>query len=344
MRIAIATVNVPFIVGGSEYLVRGLERALAAAGHEVDVVAQPFRFAPRREVLRAMDVWRSEDLTTLPYVPDKVICLKFPAYGARHPNKALWLTHQHREAYDLWGRSAGDGDGAGPEREAFRARIKQFDDEMLSAFRERFTIGRRVSERLAEHNGLASSVLWPPPPETEGFYCAPAEDFVFFPSRLEGLKRQSLLIEAMRHVTTPVCALLAGEGGLRTQLEHDIAAGGLAGRVRLLGRVSSAQLRSLYAMSLAVFFAPFDEDYGYVTIEAMLSSKPVVSCSDAGGPLEFVVHDETGLVVAPEPAAVALAIDTLWRDKQRAEEMGRAGKRRYDGLGLDWQRVVERLV
>jgi glycosyltransferase involved in cell wall biosynthesis len=344
MRIAIATVNVPFIVGGSEYLVRGLERELVAAGHEVDVVAQPFRFAPRAEVLRAMDVWRTEDLTALPCVPDRVICLKFPAYGLRHPNKALWLTHQHREAYDLSGRPPGDGEGAAPERESFRASIKQFDDEMLGAFHERYTIGRRVSERLAAYNGLASSVLWPPPPETEGFYCAPAEDFVFFPSRLEGLKRQSLLIEAMRRVTTPVCALLAGEGGLRVQLERDIAAGGLADRVRLLGRVSSAQLRSLYAMSLAVFFAPFDEDYGYVTIEAMLSSKPVITCNDAGGPLEFVVHGETGLVVAPDPAEIALAIDTLWRDKERAREMGQAGRQRYDGLGLDWQSVVERLV
>ena len=50
---------------------------------------------------------------------------------------------------------------------------------------------------------------------------------------------------------------------------------------------------------------PWDEDYGYVSLEAMLSSKAVVTCSDSGGPLEFVEDRLNGLVCEPGPAAVA---------------------------------------
>ena len=35
-------------------------------------------------------------------------------------------------------------------------------------------------------------------------------------------------------------------------------------------------------------FAPFDEDFGYVTLESFLAHKPVITATDAGGPLEFV--------------------------------------------------------
>ena len=40
--------------------------------------------------------------------------------------------------------------------------------------------------------------------------------------------------------------------------------------------------------ALGVIFPPLDEDYGYVTLEAMLAAKPVITCTDSGGPLEFV--------------------------------------------------------
>jgi len=344
MRVALATVATPFLTGGAEALTTGLGRALVRAGHEVDVVTMPFRFGPPAEVMRAMEVWRGEDLTSLTVVPDKVICLKFPAYALQHPDRVLWLAHQYRAVYDLWPPSCGEGTAERAQWERLRVAVKDFDDRALAGFARRYTIGARVSERLREHNGLDSTVLWPPPLDTSGFYCAPAESYVFLPSRLEGLKRQALLIEAMRHVRSPLCALLAGEGGLRDHLEERITAACLGDRVRLLGHVSPAQLRSLYAMSLGVVFPPRDEDFGYVTIEAMLSAKPVITTRDAGGPLDFVLDGETGLVVDPDPVALAGAIDELWRDRERARAMGEAGRERYARAGVDWGRVVEALL
>jgi len=175
-------------------------------------------------------------------------------------------------------------------------------------------------------------------------YTAPAEPFIFCPSRLEGLKRQSLLIDAMRHVRSDVVALLAGEGGQMCHLQRRISENGLDGKVRLLGRIAEAEMLACYAHCLGVFFGPHQEDYGYVTLEAMLAAKPVITCTDSGGPVEFVVDSETGFVVEPRPECVARAIDELCARRQRSARMGEAGMARYRALGISWSKVVEQLL
>jgi glycosyltransferase involved in cell wall biosynthesis len=91
-----------------------------------------------------------------------------------------------------------------------------------------------------------------------------------------------------------------------------------------------------------VIYPPFDEDFGYVTLEAFLSRKPVVTTADSGEPTEFVIQDETGLVVEPDPQAVGEAIARLASDRQRAERLGAAG---YDrARQITWSGTIERLV
>jgi glycosyltransferase involved in cell wall biosynthesis len=53
--------------------------------------------------------------------------------------------------------------------------------------------------------------------------------------------------------------------------------------------------RTLCGLS-AVLFAPYQEDYGYVTLEAFLSRKPVITARDSGGTLEFVEDGVNGYV------------------------------------------------
>ena len=86
------------------------------------------------------------------------------------------------------------------------------------------------------------------------------------------------------------------------------------------------ELADLYARCLAVYYAPVDEDYGMVPFEAFLSEKPVVTTTDAGGPLEIVRDRETGVVVAPEPGQVAEACAYLGGHVDEAKAWGRAGK------------------
>jgi glycosyltransferase involved in cell wall biosynthesis len=343
LRIAIASVQSPFLSGGAELLAEGLRAGCVEAGHQAEIVTHPFRYGPPDQIRRSMALWESEDFGELTgYTPDVTICLKFPAYAVRAPNKVLWLLHQHRAAYDLW--DTVHGTAANADEAKLRDEVIAFDARHLAAIPRRYTIAANVSRRLKQYSGLESLPVYNPPALAASLYTLPAEPFIFFPSRLETLKRQSLLIEAMRHVRSNVVALLGGTGGQQSACEQLIVRHDLGERVRLLGPLTDEQLCAFYAASLAVFFGPRDEDYGYVTLEAMLSAKPVITCTDSGGPLEFVVDGETGLVTAPEPEAIAAAIDTLASDPARAREMGAAGRSRYHDLNIGWPAVVETLL
>jgi glycosyltransferase involved in cell wall biosynthesis len=339
MRVAIATVQVPFLSGGAEALAEGLRVAVAARGHPVEIVTLPFRFFPASEVERSMRVWEAEDLTRLNlYEPDRVICLKFPAYGLRHPSKSLWLLHQHRGAYELFTEDKATG-----EDQALKAAVRAFDGKHLAAIPSRYTISRRVSERLKQANGIDSQPLYHPPPMAKDHYTAAAQPYVFFPSRIEHAKRQELLVRAMKDVRRG-SAVFAGDGGQSGAMKDLARELGVADRVRFVGRVPREEMLALYANAAAVCFTPFDEDYGYVTLEAMLSSKPVITCVDSGGPVEFVKDGETGRVVASDPAEVASAVDSLLADPARAARMGGAGRALYRELVPSWDKVVERLL
>lgn len=340
MRVAIATVQVPYLRGGAEALAEGLAAAIGARGHPVDIVSMPFRFFPAEEVARAMRVWEEEDLTRLnSYEPDVVICLKFPAYGVKHPAKVLWLCHQHRGAYDLFDAAKADAEYA-----KLKDEIAAFDVAHLAHIKRRFTISRRVSERLKSYSGLESTPLHHPPPHAGECHTAAAQPYVFFPSRIEHSKRQELLVRAMPLVAGMGCAVFAGEGGQSGPLRELAEKLGVAGRVRFVGRVTKEELLALYANAAAVCFTPLDEDYGYVTLEAMLSSKAVITCSDSGGALEFMVDGETGLVVEPDPAELAGAISRIFANPSLAARMGRAARAHYQRQGLDWNKVVDKLL
>jgi len=100
----------------------------------------------------------------------------------------------------------------------------------------------------------------------------------------------------------------------------------------------------LYGNCLAVMFVPIDEDLGYVTLEAMLCAKAVLTASDSGGPLDFVEDGQTGCVRHPDIVQMAEAMDQLWSDRARTRAMGRAGHARYADMRLGWSRVLECLL
>jgi glycosyltransferase involved in cell wall biosynthesis len=345
MKIVLATITTPFIDGGAEYLIRGLQKTLSDRGHRVERLSMPFRFSPIEQVVRSMKIWESEDFTLLNgQQADQVICLQFPTYYLKHPNKALWLLHQYRPVYDLWATSFASDFRASPGAREVRDMIIKRDTETLAGCSPRLTIAGNVSSRLQRYNQIDSAPVYHPPFMAEQFYCAAPEGYVFAPSRLEAAKRQELLIRAMAHVKSDLIALICGEGGQRPGLESLVAKLGLQRRVRFVGRVTDEEKLGLYAHSLCVFFGPFDEDYGYVTLEAMLASKPVITCTDSGGPLEFVVANETGRVVAPDPSQIAEALDTLNGDRRRAAEIGANGLQRYLDLEITWNTVVDKLT
>jgi glycosyltransferase involved in cell wall biosynthesis len=176
------------------------------------------------------------------------------------------------------------------------------------------------------------------PPHRSDYRCG-AFDYLFTSSRLDGPKRVALLVEAMRHVSADVKLLIAGTGPDEARLK---AAAGGDPRIRFLGYVEDDAIPGLYADALAVPFVPYDEDYGLITIEAMLSGKPVITLSDSGGPCEFVADRETGYVVAPDPAAFGARIQHLATHRDEARRMGEVARRRVSGIG--WAPVADILL
>jgi glycosyltransferase involved in cell wall biosynthesis len=348
MRILIATVHVPFIRGGAEHLAEGLRDALAAEGHQAEILAIPFKWYPPERIVDHILACRLFDPTESAGVPvDRVIGLKFPAYFVPHPNKVLWLLHQHRPAYELWNHNLGDLIKA-PNGAQVRDIIREADNQLLPEAKAVYTISQNVSGRLKKYCHKDSLPLYHPPPGAGQFYAAKkAEDFFFFPSRLGPLKRQELVLLALARTRYPVRVVFAGEADhppYREEMAHLARSLGLYRRVEWLGLVTDAQKHDLYARCQGVIFPPIDEDYGYITLEAMLSSKAVVTCADSGGPLEFVVPDGTGLVVEPTPDGLASALDRLWKEKELAKFLGARGREHYDALNISWREVVRRLA
>src|SRR3954447_2497188 len=103
MRVLIATTQVPFVRGGAEMLAEGLRDAMIAAGHEAEIMAFPFKWYPADVMAAQLLAARLLDLSEFSGMRiDRVVGLKFPAYLIPHPDRVLWLVHQHRAAYDFW--------------------------------------------------------------------------------------------------------------------------------------------------------------------------------------------------------------------------------------------------
>ena len=103
------------------------------------------------------------------------------------------------------------------------------------------------------------------------------------------------------------------------------------------------RLIELYAGCRAVLFAPYQEDYGYVTLEAFLSRKPVITASDSGGTLEFVVDGVNGYVCDPTPDALAAAVESARAPIRRSPPRSASAATRSP-RGITWDHVVDRLV
>jgi len=341
-RIVVADAQVPFVEGGAELHVRGLIEQLRQRGYEVDKVAVPFRPQPKAELLAQAAAWRLLDLSSSNTQPvDLLIATRFPSYFARHPRKVAWIIHQHRAAYELCGTPYSDFDHTEGDV-GLRRRLLDLDRRVLGECRRVFTNARNTARRLETFNGVTAQPLYHPPPLAGRLHAGEYGDYVLVVGRLEAVKRADLAIRAMRYVPAPLRLVVVGEGSQRHLAEQAAVESGVGDRVVFAGSPAAGDLVELYAGALAVMYAPFDEDYGYVTLEAFLSSKPVVTATDSGGTLEFVRDGENGCICPPDAEAIGAAVARLAADRALARQLGARGRAR--AAEVTWDGVVEQLV
>lgn len=332
----------PFVQGGAELHVRALIQQLQQRGYEVEKVAVPFRPQPKSELLGQAAAWRLLDLSSSNAQPiDLLIATRFPTYFARHPRKVAWVIHQHRAAYELCGTEYSDFEHSEMDV-GLRRRLIELDARMLGECRRVFANAQNTANRLRRFNGVAAQALYHPPPLADRLRPGQYGDYALVVGRLESVKRADLAIRAFAHVAPPTRLIVVGDGSQRATAERAAAEAGVADRVVFAGSPGSDELVQLYAGALAVIYVPFDEDYGYVTLEAFLSGRPVVTATDSGGTLEFVADGDNGLVCAPDPAAIGAAVSRLAADREFAARLGRAGLAR--ARLVTWDGVVEQLL
>ena len=340
MKIAVVNSQFPFVRGGAEQLAEWLVDRLREHGHGAELVRLPCWVAPPQTVLENAVAARFTRIAGV----DRVIGLKFPSYYVPHDDKVLWVLHQHRPAYELWRSEFQQELPDTIEGRYVRRVIVDADNRLLLGARRVYSISQVIARRMSMFNGFEPTVLYPPLGDEQSYYCEEAGNYIFFPSRVAPIKRQHLAVAAMQYVSSDVRLVIAGSGDMErvSKLAADY---GVSRRVELLaGWIPERHKLQLLARCLGVVFTPYDEDYGYVTLESFLASKPVITCTDSGGPVELVEDGVSGWVADPDPRSVAEAIDRLAADRNRASRMGTAGLERARALEINWDHVIEELT
>ena len=322
-------------------IARSLVAALRDAGHDAEVVVTPQnRFG--RQAAAYFATWLTDVGSSEGRPIDRVISLRYPSYAVRHPHHVCWLNHTMREYYDLWDRFHSGLGARAQVKESIRRRLVRSADWYFLRYNVRrlFVQSRTVQQRLWP--SLPSRVLYPPAPQRP-YRCEGYGNYIFMVSRLTPLKRVDLLLRALAMPAgAGIQAVIAGEGEERPALEALIAREKLGDRVTLTGRLADAELLDHLARCRAVCFPPFNEDFGFVTVEAFAAQKAVITCTDSGGPAELVADGEQGLVTEPTAGALADALRRIMRDQTLAERLGRQAHAR--GAELTWARTVETLL
>ncbi len=344
MKVLVVNNMAPFVWGGAEELARNLVIHLAVAGHEAELLRIPFQWEPATVIPSQMMMVRALELWNV----DHVIALKFPAYLIRHPSKSLWLVHQYRQAYDLFDLGHTNLP-AGEVGTGLREMIRAADEQCFAECRSIHTVSPVISERLLHSHRRSAPPLRAPLNDPENFPGGDFGDYVFVGGRVNAMKRQHLMIEALAQVDPGIGLVVAGppDGPDDARRLVDLVARhGLEERVKLDLRFLP---RSTYAAYLnnaaAVAYLPFMEDsIGYVVMEGACAGKPLITTTDSGGVLDLVSDEETGWVAPPDATSLANVLRRVFAESASAREYGAAARRRWNAMGITWERTVQALL
>ncbi len=323
-------------IGGAEAFYKGLMKAFKQTNHYIDQIEVIIDETSFDSIMESY--LNCYDLDLRDY--DLVISTKAPSYMVRHHNHISYLPHTIRAFYDMFEREFGAGT---PERLKQRKIIHSLDKYGLNQakIRSHFTVGPEVFNRLYSTDPFWRQINFKVlhhPPALQGFKEPEPGEYIFLPGRLHRWKRADLIIKSFKYIKKDIQLKIAGTG----EDEASFRSISKDRRIQFLGRVSNKELIDLYSKSLAVLFVPIMEDYGLITIESFLSKKPVITCTDSGGPTEFVRDFENGFVVEPDPKLIASKIEYLIDNKDLAATMGENGAKSI--AHISWPSVISTLL
>jgi len=343
MKIALLNTITPFVRGGAEIAVEGLNHHLRLHGHDPTIFRIPFPEDAREPLISTYLAARMLRFDNY----DRVITFKFPAYCVEHPGKVMWMFHQFRQVYDLWEKP--EGLSMHPDGKAIRVLVERADNINIPKSRHVYVIAQEVANRLQKYNNVQSSVLPTPLDDPSVYYCSNQGDYLYFPSRINSLKRQHLAVEAMKYTKSNVKLVITGicpDKNYLSDMRDTISKNNLEKKVLIRNEwIDDKEKIKLMAESLGVVYIPLLEDAGgLVTMESFYSQKPVIACTDSGGILELVENNVTGLVAEPTPKKIAEAMDKLYENKAIAEKMGVTAFEEITRRKITWENTIAKLL
>lgn len=341
MKIAVVTPkSITGERGGAENLYEGLVNALKIAGHSAIQIEIPVDESSFEKILESYCYCYYLNLSEY----DCVISTKAPTYMIQHKNHISYLLHTIRVFYDMF---ESEYNFYNKEKQKQRKIIQAFDRYAMdpSRVKKHCVIGKTVIDRLKESNSfwdqLPFEVIYPAT-RLSTFNSPKEGQFIFLPGRLHKWKRVDLVITAMKFVKSPVILVIAGKGDDEENLKKLVNKLGLEERVQFLGSVSDNELLDLYSKSIVIPFVPIHEDYGYITIEAFKSKKPVITCHDSGEPAIVVNDSVSGFVVEPNPRTIAEKINYFIDHPEKISQMGNAG---FESVkDIMWDKIILKLL
>jgi len=181
--------------------------------------------------------------------------------------------------------------------------------------------------------GLDEQDYSSPDPERVAYWATRfPQGFFLFVGVLRYYKGVHFLLEAAKKTRLPV--VLVGGGSLKQDLEARIRQEGLSD-VHLLGALPDADKIALFSLCRALVFPSHlrSEAFGLSLVEAAMAGKPMISCEIGTGTSFVNLHTETGFTVAPEePEALGQAMQELWDNQEKAAQMGKNARLRYEQL------------
>ena len=363
MKIAIVAPSpIPYSSGGAEKLWQGMFNYINRyTNHQCELIKIPIKEDNFYNLIDAYYKFYRLDLSHF-YM---VISGKYPAWMVKHPNHYLYMLHPLRGLYDLYDFKRFKDEKA-PD---FLKEITSIDEMFKKLFelkkqdikidfpskvakeiihfldlnaqkniKKFFAISKTVALRENYFFTNQKIEVVYPPTDIENLH-SNSYDYFFTVSRLDKPKRVDLIVKAYIKARVNIPLNIAGTGlefkNIKSLTKDNP-------NIKLLGYISDKDLVDFYANALSTIFIPYKEDYGLVTIESMLSKKPVITTNNSGGVLEFVKDGKTGLVVNANIDELSKAIKTLADNKPLAKEMGINGFNLVKNI--TWQNCISHFI
>ena len=328
--------------GGAEHLTHEVARRLVLAGHEVTWFTSRPRGAPASDRIDGVRiVRRGTELTTRLAAPafarqkafdvivEQVNTLPYFAPAWSRVPVVLWVNQLAREVW--WYEAPWPAAAVGYVSEPVYLRAYRRVPVLTISDSTRGDL-RRLGLR-GEIDVMPMAV---DTPAVEALAPRSLEGRLVAVGRLTPSKRYDDAIRALRILRNshPAATLaIAGEGRDRERLERLSTELGLAGAVRLPGSVSHDEKTELLGTADILVGCSVREGWGLTVTEAARRGTPAVGY-DIPGFRDSIDDGRTGLLTAPEPAALASGVRRLLDDASLYRQLRETAWRR--SLDLSW--------